>query len=147
MTNLAFERGKRRFSNINFYSAIDLDPHTLELRGLRLAAFGGELVGNASLEDFSRYRVDAQLRNFDIRGAVRSIGKVQFPYDGIISGPIEAAGDLNTPPISSLTADANVRFLPGGAASPCLAAFSLLTTAPPAASALRIHSSLCRIPA
>lgn len=112
-SNLSFQQQGQRISNINLYSAIDLDPHLLELKGLRLAAFGGELVGNASLENFARYRVDASLRNFDIRTALQSTGQKQFPYDGIVSGPIEAAGDLNAPATTSLAADARLSITPG----------------------------------
>ena len=111
--NLSFQQQGQRISNINLYSAFDLDPHQLELQGLRMAAFGGELVGNAALENFERYRVDASLRNFDIRTALRSMGQKQFPYDGIVSGPIEASGDLNAPATASLAAAARLSIAPG----------------------------------
>jgi translocation and assembly module TamB len=116
--NLSFQQQGQRISNINLYSALDLDSHMLELKGLRLAAFGGELVGNVSLENFARYRVDASLRNFDIRAAARSLGQKQLPYDGIVSGPIEASGDLNAPSTSSLAADARLSIAPGKSGIP-----------------------------
>lgn len=110
---LSFQQGAQRISNVNLYSAIKLDPHNLNLQGLRLAAFGGELVGNASLQDFRRYRLDADVRNLDLSAAARTFGEKQFPYSGVVSGPIEAAGDLKEPGTRSLTATARLTISPG----------------------------------
>src|SRR5581483_9244730 len=71
-SNVSFVQDGRRIAKINLYSAIDLDPHTLDLKGMRLSALGGEIAGNANLEDFARYRVDATLHGFDIRSALRA---------------------------------------------------------------------------
>ena len=51
--------------------AVRLDPHRLELSGLRLDAFGGELAGDASLQDFARYKLNANLRHLDLAGWTR----------------------------------------------------------------------------
>jgi translocation and assembly module TamB len=112
-TGVSFQQGAQRISNINLYSAIQLDPHNLDLKGLRLAAFGGEFAGNASLQDFARYRVDGDLRNLDLSAAARAVGQMQFPYSGGISGPIEAAGDLKKPGTGSVTATSRLSIVPG----------------------------------
>ncbi len=111
--NLSFEQSGKRVSKINLYSAVDVDPQSVDLKGLRLSAFGGELDGNASLEDFRRYRVDANLRKFDLLAAAQWMGQKHFQYDGIVAGPIEAAGDLKTAGVESLTATARLSITPG----------------------------------
>jgi len=112
-TGVSFQQGAQRISNINLYSAIVLDPHQLELKGLRLAAFGGQFEGNASIHDLARYRVDGSLRSLDLSAAARAAGQKQFPYSGVVSGPIEAAGDLKTPGTASVTATARLSITPG----------------------------------
>jgi translocation and assembly module TamB len=112
-TGVSFRQGARRVSDINLYSAIALDPHNLDLKGLRLAAFGGEFDGNASLQDWGRYRVDGNLRSLDLSAAARAAGLKQFPYAGVVSGPIEAAGDLKKPGTTSVTAAARLSISPG----------------------------------
>ena len=112
-TGVSFQQGARRVSNIDLYSAIALDPRNLDLKGLRLAAFGGQFDGNASLQDWGRYRVDGNLRSLDLSAAVRAVGQKQFPYAGAISGPIEAAGDLKKPGTTSVTATARLSIAPG----------------------------------
>jgi translocation and assembly module TamB len=112
-TRVSFQQGARRITNINLYSALHFDPHNLNLNGLRLAAFGGEFSGNASLKDFLRYSVDGDLRSFDLSTAARIAGLKQFPYSGVVSGPIEAAGDLKAPAAKSITAAARLAIVPG----------------------------------
>ena len=65
-TGVSFQQGAQRISNINLYSAIAFDPHNLDLKGLRLAAFGGQFDGNAStpgLGPLSRRWKPAQSRS------------------------------------------------------------------------------------
>ena len=110
---VSFQQSARRINNINLYSEIRFDPHDLDLEGLRLAAFGGELVGKASLRDFRHYRLDANLRHLDLAAAARTLGDKQFPYSAVVSGPIEGAGDLKEPGPKSITATARLAISPG----------------------------------
>jgi len=116
--NVSFQQGRQRIGKINLYSAIDLDPHALDLNGLRLSALGGEVVGNASLADFRNYRVDAELRKFDLRAVTQTLGEKPLPYDGVLSGPIEAAGDLKAAGVKSVTATARLSIAPGSGGIP-----------------------------
>jgi translocation and assembly module TamB len=111
-TGVSFQQGSQRISNVNLYSAIAFDPHNLDLKGLRLAAFGGQFEGNASLQDLARYRADGNLRSLDLSAAARAAGLKQFPYAGAISGPVEAAGDLTKPGTASVTAAARLSITP-----------------------------------
>ncbi|HYI93855.1 MAG TPA: translocation/assembly module TamB domain-containing protein [Bryobacteraceae bacterium] len=111
--NLSFSQGSQRIRNVNLYTAINLDPKRIDLKGLRLSALGGQFTGNASLEEFSRYALDGQLRNLNLQTVSEALGEKPLPYDGIVSGPIQAQGDLKTPGAKSLTANAKLSIAPG----------------------------------
>ena len=111
--SLSFSQGAQRIRNVNLYTAVNLDPKRLDLNGLRLSALGGQFTGNVSLEEFSRYAVDGQLRNLNLQTATQALGQKPLPYDGVVSGPIRAQGDLKTPGIKSLTANAKLAITPG----------------------------------
>ena len=62
-------QGTQRIRNVNLFTAVDVDPHSIDLKGLRLSALGGQFNGDASLEEFARYSVNGTLRNLDMQGA------------------------------------------------------------------------------
>src|SRR5581483_3770292 len=96
----------------NLYSALRLDPHDLNLNGLRLSAFGGELSGDAALHDFAQYKFDGKLQHLDIQTAARVAGE-KLPYDGIVSGPINVQGDLKAAGTQSLRGNVRLAIAPG----------------------------------
>jgi autotransporter translocation and assembly factor TamB len=109
---ISFSQGAERIRNVNLHSALSLDPHTVDLRGLRLDALGGEFEGNASMEDFARYHVAGNLRHFDIQTVTTALGNKPLPYDGAVSGPVEANGDLKArTPLTA--ANAKLTIAPG----------------------------------
>ncbi len=111
---VSFQQNAERIGNIDLFSALHLDPHNLDLRGLRLAAFGGELAGNLSLQDLARYQFHGNLRNLNLRAAAHAFGQKQFAYDGNVSGLVEARGDLKASPVErGLTADTHLTIAPG----------------------------------
>ena len=110
--SLAFTQGKERISNINVASSFHVDPSIVDLKGLRLNAFGGEFLGNASLADSSRYQLSGNLEHFNLQTALRAIGE-KLPYDGTLSGPIDAKGDTKAPGTKSIIANAHLTISPG----------------------------------
>lgn len=111
--NLSVQQGTERIGNVSLFSSVHVDPHRLDLNGLRLAAFGGELAGNVSLVDFAQYKVDASLRHLDLRTAAQSLGRKNLPYDGVVSGPLAAGGNLKAPGTKGVTASARLSIAPG----------------------------------
>jgi translocation and assembly module TamB len=112
--NVAFLASGRRFNNVNLFSAVHLDTHTLELKGMRLAALGGQFLGDVELHDLARYQVRGNLRNLDLRAAAAAMGEKQFLYDGTLSGRMEAEGDLKAASVlRSITARAKFSIAPG----------------------------------
>ncbi len=110
--NVSFTDGKERLSHIDAVSSFQANPADIELNGLRIDAFGGGFAGNASLSDFARYKVDGRLRGLDIQSVLRSLGE-RLPYDGQISGSLEAQGDTRTAGTKSITANAHLAIAPG----------------------------------
>ncbi len=110
--DLSFRQGKQRIAGISVVSAMLVDPRRFELNGLRLDAFGGQFAGDAGLENSRYYHLAGQLRNFDVRSVAKVFGE-QTGYSGVISGPVEAQGDLKAPGASGLKARTRLAIAPG----------------------------------
>lgn len=110
--NVAFTEGRERIAGIDLYSAVSADPHAVALKGLRLSAFGGDFEGNVMLADFEKYSVDGRLNRFDLRTLARMAGE-KLPYDGVLSGTVNASGDVKAPGTKSILAKANLAITPG----------------------------------
>jgi len=87
--------------------------NNLTLSDLQLSAFGAEFSGDISLQDFARYQLRGNLRHLDIQNAIRAAGAQPLPYDGVISGALDAAGNFNAPFLRQLTARAQLSIAPG----------------------------------
>jgi len=112
--NVTVVQDGQTFRNINLSSPVHVDPHHIDLKGLRLFAFGGEFAGNVGLEDFARYKVDGNLRNFDVQQTLQQLApKQRLPYSGVVSGPVNVAGDIHTPGMKSLVATTHLTITPG----------------------------------
>ncbi len=109
--DLSFSEDGTRVQNVNLSSSIDANNQAIELKGLRLAAFGGTFDGNAGVENMERFHVDGRLGNFDIAELARTFAHENLGYDGIVSGPIQAGGDLKAP--SKLAANVHLTIAPG----------------------------------
>jgi translocation and assembly module TamB len=108
---LGFQEGTAHLGGIDLDSALTADSRRIELSGLRLTALGGSFTGAAGLEEMRRYHVAGTLNGFDI-ARVASVFIPNPPaYDGIVSGPVQAQGDLRD--TAALTARANLAIAPG----------------------------------
>ena len=103
---LSFLQGTQRVRNVAMISEAHLTPHRLDLSGLRIDAFGAEIAGGASLEDFARYSVNATLSHLDLQ-------RVLPGYGAVVSGPLAATGDLTVAGTKSLNATARLSIVPG----------------------------------
>jgi len=110
--DVSVQQGAKRIGSINLLSAFQVDPHRVDLKGARLTGLGAELTANASIEDFARFQVDADLRRLDLRTAAHVMGQ-EIPYDGTASGRISAHGDLKAMGTKSMAALARIAIAPG----------------------------------
>jgi translocation and assembly module TamB len=93
-----------------------LDAQRLDVQKLRMSAWGAEITGVASLEDFARYAVSVSLTRLDLGPFLRNLGVKSAAYGGIVSGPLSATGDLNTE--NSLAANARLSIAPARSGVP-----------------------------
>ncbi len=114
--NVAIRQGAMRLDRINLDSTVTADPHRIDLAGLRLEALGGTFSGSASLVEMAQYRVVGTLRNFDIGRVSRPFMARPLDYSGVISGPLQAEGNIKAP--SALVAKANLAIAPGNRGIP-----------------------------
>ena len=112
--HVSFQQGSQRISGVNLVGTAALDPHVLSLNDFRVTAYGAELRGNASLHDLARYQVRGTVRNLALRAIAQVGGYQQLGYDGVMSGPIDARGDLSTPRDHNLEVDARLSISPSG---------------------------------
>jgi translocation and assembly module TamB len=106
-------RGARRIRNVDLVTRVRLDPHRLDVDIVRLTALGGEITGNASLEDFARYRLNGSLCRLDLQTAVNELVERRIAYAGVASGTVFAQGDLRQPGTQSIAAHTRLSITPG----------------------------------
>ena len=112
---VSFQQGSRRIGGLNFVGAAAMDPHAISLNDFRIAGFGAEMRGNASMHDFARYQVRGTVRNLALRAIAQVAGYQRISYDGSVSGPIDARGDLSKPGDPNLEVDGRLSISPSGA--------------------------------
>jgi len=95
-----------------------MDPHAILLNDLRLAGFGAELRGSASLYDFARYQLRGNISNLALRTIAQIAGYQRIGYDGIVTGAIDARGNLSAPAGRDLDVDARLAISPSGSVFP-----------------------------
>jgi translocation and assembly module TamB len=98
-------------ATLNATAALD-SQNNVTLTQLRASALGGEFAGDASLRDFTTYQLRGGLKHLDLASAIRAAGQTRLPYDGVLSGPISIAGNLNSG-VRGLTAQARLSIAAG----------------------------------
>jgi translocation and assembly module TamB len=88
------------------------DGKLLELQNLRVRGFGGELTGNATLENFVRYQANGRLQGLSLQGLEQRLGMKPLPYDGTLTGSFEVHGSLDAPQ-GGVQARANLQIVAG----------------------------------
>jgi len=73
---------------------ISVRDRRLELRGVALAAVGGEFHGQGLLRDWRYYTVTGDIDGFDIRRIDALYSPVPLPWDGLAAGPIRLEGNF-----------------------------------------------------
>ena len=78
-----------RVRHVQLVSDFELTPQKLVFHQTRLAANGGRLVADGSLENWTNLRASGKLESFDIARAASLGGLPAPPYGGAVSGPFE----------------------------------------------------------
>ena len=110
---LGFQNGTQRIRNVSVTGQLNADAKRIALDDLKLAIFGGEVTGKADLENLETYHFDGRLQGFNTRVLARTFANQELPYEGIISGPVKASGNLKAPGTKSIVASVNLGIAPG----------------------------------
>ncbi len=109
--NVAIHQGATHLSGIALDSSVTADPHRIELANLRLAAFGGTFAGSAAIQELQQFHLAGNLHNFDLEHLTRAFMAKPLGYDGVVSGPVQAEGDIRN--MNTLVARATLGIAPG----------------------------------
>jgi translocation and assembly module TamB len=114
--NLSVREDGTRLSGIQLASSITADPHRVQLGGLRINLLGGSFAGSASLVEMAQFRVMGTLRDFDSARVAGVFLNRPLDYDGVVSGPVEAEGNVKA--LANLTARADLSIASGRSGIP-----------------------------
>jgi translocation and assembly module TamB len=115
---LAADQGGLQIHEVSLSTGVRMTPNWLQLNGLRLTAFRGTLMGDASLENFELFRIKGELRRFDVQQALAALAGQKAPYGGAVSGTIQANGNLKAPGTRRIQAQARLGIAPTGQGIP-----------------------------
>lgn len=99
-------------------SALDADPHRIELTDLRVAALGGAMAGKAEIRGLDAFEVSGRVEHLAISRAASLTTTRKLPYDGVASGPFELHGKLSDTRNQHLSASATLAIAPSGQGVP-----------------------------
>jgi len=74
---------------------ISADPERVLVDRMSVKVLHGELTGAAVVSNLEDFRFTGQLDNFDARELAALTSLPALPYDGVLSGPVHAAGKLS----------------------------------------------------
>jgi len=107
---VAFRQGTTRISNVGLNSSVTAGPHRIAFSNLRLDALGGRFAGAASLQEMTAFQLDGRLQSFDLEAMAHTFMQSKLGYNGIVSGPLHANGNVKN--IADLSARANLAIAP-----------------------------------
>lgn len=114
--NLAAGQGSARITGATIDSSLAADPQRIEVGGLRLTVLGGDLTGSGALENMQAFHFAGKLNRFDMQGISRLFKPGGLGYSGIISGDLQAQGNVKN--TSDLVARAALAIQPSSGGIP-----------------------------
>ncbi len=103
---------------IRLQAKIDGGPKSVSIDDFVADALGGQIVAKAELKNFEDYKVNGQLKHFDVRTVASLATREKLPYDGSISGPVFAEGRLSQLQHNRFTGTARLTISPARNAIP-----------------------------
>ncbi len=77
-------------------SAFEATPAKLLLRGVHVNALGGSITANAEVRDYKTFTAKGRIDRFDLRRTAKLETSRPLPYDGVVSGPFEVTGRIDS---------------------------------------------------
>lgn len=110
---LSLRQGTNAISNVSLSTPFHADPYLISLNGLKLSAFGGSLWAKLFIEKMENFSVEGNLQNFSLPVVAQAFSGKRLGYDGILSGSLNAKGDLKANGTAGYSARANLAIAPG----------------------------------
>jgi translocation and assembly module TamB len=107
------EFGKVR--NTRFSGGYEAHPGELLLRSVRAETLGGVVSGEATIRDFDSLSARGRIEHFELRQLAALETKRPLPYQGMVSGPFELTGRLESLARGRVNANARLDIAPAGA--------------------------------
>ena len=115
---LSFMAGNSHMAGIGIASSFNIDPKTIAVNSLKVSALGGEITADARVHDLAAFTFNGNLRGLHLQSLATAAGSTQALYGGILSGPIEARGNLKSPGITGIDASSRLAIVPAGPGMP-----------------------------
>ncbi len=80
--------------NIRIAGNVAANADGLQLTSVRANLLGGEAIGNAEAKRYDTYRISGKISGFGVRSLAALRTTKQIPYDGTVSGTVEATGRI-----------------------------------------------------
>lgn len=80
--------------NIRLAGTLSGTQAEMKLTGLRAGVLGGDVAGSVELKDYEVYHINGKVSGLDVRELAALGTKRPVPYDGVVSGTVEAAGRI-----------------------------------------------------
>jgi translocation and assembly module TamB len=112
--DLSFQQGKTLITQVDVVAKATAVPNRIEMTGLHIGTMGGFLTGSATIENQRRFQLTGALHHFDLDRVARMLTPAHLGYTGLLSGPVEARGDLKHLADSDVRASLNLTPGPRG---------------------------------
>jgi translocation and assembly module TamB len=116
--NLTAKNGAQKLGPVSIATSFHAVPNLLELPGLNIHGFGGELLGKAELRDARQLAADFHLSGLDLQKLSHDFGYKPLGYSGRISGDLTAGGDIKAKGMSGYTANLLLQVAGGNSGIP-----------------------------
>jgi len=93
-------------------------PDKVLIGGLVVNALGGELRGDAEIRKLEDFHIAGKLDHFDAQTLAGLGGVARLPYNGVVSGPFDATGQLREESYHQLVAGATLDVAPAEGSLP-----------------------------
>jgi translocation and assembly module TamB len=116
--DLSAKNGAQRLGPVSIAASFRAVPNLLQLPGLSIRGFGGELLGKADLREMRRFAANLHVSEFDLQKLSHDLGYKPLGYSGRLSGDLTANGDLKAKGMSGDTANLLLRVTGGNSGIP-----------------------------
>ncbi len=134
-----------RLNGVSLRGDASLENGVATLERATASAFGGTWSGKAELRDWHSLKLDGALSGVSLAAAVGAVPNAEFPWDGLISGPVSLTTKIAANGLIGTVVEARVEIAPAADRLPAEGSFKLRWTQ--SDGLLALSDSVVRLPA